>query len=174
MRTSSALQKMNALRTASKRIRTDDPAFLHSLTLLQKLKNLFVFFRSQIGADAHVHHGDFPLGVVVTGRRTRVVAALAIIRPKLGAAFRCGASWGGGSGGSSLLIAGAANHNQCQRGEGGTDDSAGQADQVRSKLSKFFHKFRSRLRLVTSRHSDHGSRCSYCRLRKRLSLPRLK
>ena len=48
-----------------------------------------MLFRSEIGADTHVHHRDLPLRVVVARRRARVVAALAVLRPKLGAALFC-------------------------------------------------------------------------------------
>lgn len=46
-----------------------------------------MFFRSKIRADSHVHHRDFPLRVIITGRRTRVMTALAVFRPKLGTPF---------------------------------------------------------------------------------------
>ena len=48
---------------------------------------------SKIGADAHVHHHDFPLRRAVVAGRSDVMTTNAILRPKLGAAFsRCSGS----------------------------------------------------------------------------------
>lgn len=55
----------------------------------EELDNLFVLLRSEIGANTHVHHHDFPLRRAVVARRSDVVTTHAILRPELRAAFLC-------------------------------------------------------------------------------------
>ncbi len=46
-----------------------------------------MFFGSEIRADAHVHHHDFPLGRAVVAGRSDIVTTIAILGPKLRPAF---------------------------------------------------------------------------------------
>ncbi len=58
-----------------------------SVRALEELQNLCVFLGGEVGADARVLHGDFPLRIVVSRGRAFVVAARAVVRPELGAAL---------------------------------------------------------------------------------------
>ena len=105
---------------------------------LQKRENFLVFFRSKIGADAHVHRGDLPLRRAVVARRPDVMTANAIFGPELCTAFFC--CWRSSSDRnlSRFRIAGAADQ-PAQSGTGDNDRSSGEADPFPDPQNIFFH-----------------------------------
>jgi len=105
-----------------------------SSSRFEELENLLVLFGSQISADTHVHHDDFPLRRAIVAGRSDIVTTITIVRPKLRPAFsrRTGCNF-------ARLIIGRATDEPDQACARNNDDGPRQADPFADFWNNRFH-----------------------------------